>query len=159
MNTLHIQVENGSTVNHPAFECNLIEAFGAIPANWEPFMRVEKPGPTLYQILDNQEPVYIKVAGVWTDVWSLREMTVTEKAARQQTAKDAWAIRDQAFNFTAWVLDVATCTFVPPIQRPVVADKIFRWSGADNNWREAPSMPETGGPYKFDFTQWTWVAV
>jgi len=156
---LYIETENGQPINHPAFEDNLMQAFGEIPANWETFTRVEKPAPTLYQILDNQEPVYIKVAGVWTDVWSLREMTVTERAARQQTAKDAWATRDQASNFTAWVLDVATCTFVPPIQRPVVADKIFRWFGADNNFKEAPLYPETGGPYKFNFTTWIWVAV
>jgi hypothetical protein len=62
-----------------------------------------------------------------------------------------------AFNFTAWVLDEATLRMVPPTPRPVEEGKIFRWSGADNNWKEAPAQPEAGGPYKFDFAQWIWV--
>jgi len=157
MHTLYIQIDAGVPVNHPAYEDNLIEAFGAIPANWEPFVRVERPVPTIYQLLDNQDPVYTKVAGIWTDVWSLRELTAAEKDAKQQAVKDAWATRDQAANFTAWLFDEATNAFVPPILRPATGN--YRWSGADSNWREAPAIPETDGPHKFDFTQWVWVAV
>lgn len=81
---LYIETENGATKNHPAFEDNLIQAFGLIPAQWEPFTRVERPIPGVYQVLENQEAVYAKVDGVWTDVWTVRDMTAEEKAAKQQ---------------------------------------------------------------------------
>ena len=154
---LYIETENGATKNHPAFENNLIQAFGSVPAHWEPFTRVERPTPSVYQVLESQEAVYAKVDGVWTDVWTIRDMTDEEKAAVQQAVRDAWALIPNAFNFTAWVLDEATLRMVPPTHRPVEEGKIFRWSGADNNWKEAPAKPE--GQYTFDFAQWAWVSV
>jgi hypothetical protein len=154
---LYIETENGATKNHPAFEHNLIQAFGSVPAHWEPFVRVERPTPSVYQVLESQEAVYAKVDGVWTDVWTIRDMTNEEKAAVQQAVRDAWALLPNAFNFTAWVLDEAALRMVPPTPRPVEEGKIFRWSGADNNWKEAPAKPE--GQYTFDFAQWAWVSV
>ena len=152
---LYIETENGATKNHPAFEHNLIQAFGSVPAHWEPFVRVERPTPSVYQVLESQEAVYAKVDGVWTDVWTIRDMTNEEKAAVQQAVRDAWALLPNAFNFTAWVLDEAALRMVPPTPRPVEEGKIFRWSGADNNWKEAPAKPE--GQYTFDFAQWAWI--
>ena len=76
---LYIETENGNPINHPAFEDNLLQAFGAIPAHWEPFNRVERPTLSIYQVLDSQESTYQKIDGVWTDVWSLRDMTSEEK--------------------------------------------------------------------------------
>jgi len=156
---LYIETENGATKNHPAFEENLIQAFGSVPAHWEPFTRVERPIPSVYQVLESQEAVYAKVDGVWTDVWSIRNMTNEEKAAVQQQVIDAWALIPNAFNFTAWVLDEAALRMVPPTPRPVEEGKIFRWSGADNNWKEAPAKPEGEGQYAFDFAQWVWIQV
>ena len=63
---LYIEIENGVAKNHPAFEDNLLEAFGAIPENWESFVRVETPIIDVYEV---RELVYAKVDGVWTDVW------------------------------------------------------------------------------------------
>jgi len=154
---LYIQTENGQTVNHPAFESNLIAAFGGVPDHWKPFVRVERPTLGVYEVLESEQPAYEFVDGVWTDVWTVRPMTAEEKAAAQQAVRDAWALIPNAFNFTAWVLDEATLRMVPPTPRPVEEGKIFRWSGADNNWKEAPAQPEAGGPYKFDFAQWIWV--
>jgi hypothetical protein len=155
---LYIETENGQIKNHPAFEDNLLQAFGAIPAHWEPFTRVERPVPGVYQTMDSTESVYAKVDGVWTDVWTVRDMTAEEKAAKQQAARDAFNTRPQAENWSAWTLDEATCTMVPPIPRPEpVEGKIVFWSGADANWKEAPARPE--GDYKFDFIAWAWVAV
>jgi len=154
---LYIETENGATKNHPAFEDNLIQAFGSVPAHWEPFTRVERPTPSVYQVLESQEAVYAKIDGVWTDVWAIRNMTDEEKAAVQQAVRDAWALIPNAFNFTAWVLDEATLRMVPPTPRPVEEGKIFRWSGADNNWKEAPAKPEGEGQYTFDFAQWAWI--
>ena len=154
---LYIETENGATKNHPAFEHNLIQAFGSVPAHWEPFVRVERPTPSVYQVLESQEAVYAKVDGVWTDVWAIRDMTNEEKAAVQQAVRDAWALIPNAFNFTAWVLDETALRMVPPTPRPVEEGKIFRWSGADNNWKEAPAKPEGEGQYTFDFAQWAWI--
>jgi hypothetical protein len=155
---LYIETENGQIKNHPAFEDNLLQAFGSIPAHWEPFIRVERPTLGVYQILESNEPVYTKVNGVWTDVWSLREMTLEEKTARQQAVITAFNEREYASNWSTWTLDEATCTMVPPIPRPEpVEGKLVMWCGADNNWKEAPARPE--GEYKFDFIAWAWVAL
>jgi hypothetical protein len=154
---LYIEIENGATKNHPAFEDNLMQAFGAIPAHWEPFTRVERPVPSVYQTMDSQEPVYAKVDGVWTDVWTVRELTVEEKDAKQQAVITAFNDRPQSSNWSAWTLDEATCTMQPPIPRPEPIEGVLvLWCGADANWKEAPARPE--GEYKFDFFAWDWVA-
>jgi hypothetical protein len=155
---LYIQIKNNQPVNHPAFEDNLIQAFGAIPEQWEPFTRVERPIPGVYQLLESKEAVYAKIDGVWTDVWTVCDMTVEEKVAKQQAVIDAFNTREQASNWSAWTLDEATCTMQPPIPRPAfVEGKLVFWCGADANWKEAPVRPE--GEYKFDFFAWDWVAV
>lgn len=110
---LYIETENGVTKNHPAFEDNLIQAFGAIPAHWERFVRVERPVPTMYQTMDNPDSVYTQVDGVWTDVWSLRDMTAEEVATKQQVEKDRWAALPNRENFVTWTFDEATCTYQP----------------------------------------------
>jgi hypothetical protein len=155
---LYIETENGVTKNHPAFEDNLIQAFGAVPAHWEPFTRVERPTPGVYQLLESDEAVYAKVDGVWTDVWSVRDMTAEEKTAKQQAVITAFNAREQAENWSAWTLDVATCTMVPPVPRPdPIEGKMVFWCGAETNWKEVPTRPE--GNYKFDFLAWQWVQV
>jgi hypothetical protein len=112
---LYIQTQGGQPINHPAFEDNLTQAFGAIPKTWERFIRVERPVPGAYQILENQEPIYSKVNGVWTDVWVVHEMAPEEKAAKQQATKDAWAALPNRDNFSTWVFDETTCTYIPPV--------------------------------------------
>jgi len=154
---LYIQTENGQTVNHPAFEDNLIAAFGGVPDHWKPFVRVERPTLGVYEVLESEQPAYQMVDGVWTDVWTVLTIPDEEKAAKQQAVRDAWALIPNAFNFTAWVLDEAALRMVPPTPRPVEEGKIFRWSGADNNWKEAPAKPEGEGQYTFDFAQWAWI--
>jgi hypothetical protein len=160
---LYIETENGQIKNHPAFEDNLIQAFGAVPAHWEPFTRVERPTLGVYQTMDSNEAVYAKVDGVWTDVWSVRDMTAEEKTAKQQAVITAFNSREQAENWSAWTLDEATCTMVPPIPRPEpdvakLEQRIMTfWCGADNNWKDTPVRPE--GEYKFDFIAWQWVEV
>lgn len=160
---LYIQTENGQTKNHPAFESNLIQAFGAIPAHWEPFIRVEQPTLDIYQVLENDEAIYVKVDNVWTDVWSLRNMTVEEKTTKQQDVITDFNNREQASNWSAWTLDEATCTMQPPILRPEpdeakLDQRIYTfWCGADNNWKDTPVRPE--GNYRFDFFAWSWTEV
>jgi hypothetical protein len=159
---LYIETENGQIKNHPAFEDNLMQAFGEIPAHWEPFTRVERPMPGVYEVLESEEVVYAKVDGVWTDVWSVRDLTAEEKTAKQQAVITAFNAREQAENWAAWTLDEATCTMVPPIPRPepdqtkLDASIFTFWCGADANWKDTPVRPE--GDYKFDFIAWQWVA-
>jgi hypothetical protein len=162
---LYIETENGATKNHPAFENNLIQAFGSVPSHWEPFIRVEPPVPGMCQVLVSDNPVYTKIDGVWTDVWTVREMTTEEKAPIQQTIRDAFAAREQAENWSAWTLDEATCVMVPPIPRPAAdetktaAGIMTFWCGADANWKDTPAKPVDEHQYKFDFFAWEWVQV
>jgi hypothetical protein len=154
---LYIETENGQIKNHPAFEHNLIEAFGAVPEYWEPFVRVERPTPSVYQYFNSEEPTYQKVGGVWTDVWDIQEITEEEKTAKQQNVKNLWAARDQADNWSAWIFDEETCSYQPPIPRPT--DRPVIWSGANNGWVDLPQRPDDGKNYKLDFYTSSWVEV
>jgi hypothetical protein len=160
---LYIETKNGQVINHPALESNLLQAFGSIPNNWEPFIRVERPAPGIYELLESDTPVYAKVDNVWTDIWSVREMTAEEKTAKQQAVITAFNDRSQAENWSAWTLDEATCTMQPPIPRPEpdeakLEQRIYTfWCGADNNWKDTHVLPE--GNYKFDFLAWQWIEI
>jgi len=157
---LYIETENGVTKNHPAYEDNLIQAFGTIPAHWEPFTRVERPILGVYELMTADEPTYEKVDGVWTDIWHKRDMTTEEKTAKQQVAVAIFNKHEYASNWSAWTLDEATCTMVPPIPRPAPVEGVLVfWCGADNNWKEAPAYPVDDNPYKFDFFVWQWVQI
>lgn len=160
---LYIEIENGLTKNHPAFEDNLVQAFGEVPAHWAAFIRIERPELTVYQTLDLDEPSYEKVNGVWTDVWALRDMSSDEQSAKQELVVTAFRNRRQASNWAAWTLDEATCTMVPPIPHQApdlnkLKQNIFTyWCGADNNWKDTPAMPQDGNNHNFDFIAWQWI--
>ena len=154
---LYIQIKNNAPVNHPAFEENLIQAFGSVPDNWKRFVRVEMPTPSVYEVLVDNEPTYQMVDGVWMDVWATRTMTTEEKLAKQEITKNLWAQREYLSNFTAWVFDEALCEFVPPTPQPSTG--VYRWSGPDNAWKETPPKPTNDKAYNFDFFAWQWVQV
>jgi len=159
---LYIEIENGQAKNHPAFEDNLIQAFGAIPAQWEPFIRVPKPKPEIsrYEVVDPEESAYRKIDGVWMDVWTVRPMTELEKTNLQKTIKNSWEAHPEYQNFVAWVFDEDTCWYKPPIPRPEpIKGVTVLWCGADNNWKEAPARPVDDNQYKFDYIAWVWVAL
>lgn len=128
---LFIQVNEGQPVNHPAFEDNLLRAFGRIPEDWEPFVRVEQPTPGVYELLDSPDPTYQKINGVWTDVWALRSMTSAEKTAKQDAVKAQWA----QTGFASWVFDEDTCRFKAPVPRPTDG-KNYRWDEPTISWIE-----------------------
>jgi hypothetical protein len=155
---LYIEIENGQPKNHPAFEDNLMQAFGVIPANWEPFVRVEQPVLGVYELINFDVPPYAKVNDVWTDVWTIRDMTAEEKLVKQQDTKNVFNSREQAENWSAWTLDETTCVMAPPISRPApIEGAQVDWCGAENNWKEVPTRPTNNGQYKFDFLVWQWV--
>jgi hypothetical protein len=115
---LFIQIEDGNCINHPAFEDNLIQAFGDVPPNWEPFIRIPRPNIGPYRTLESQEPTYQKIDGVWQDVWALSEMTEEEKIAKQNKYKEEWAALGAAGNllegWDTWQFDETLCLYIPP---------------------------------------------
>ena len=130
---LYIETENGQFKNHPAYEENLIQAFGQIPEHWELFIRLEAPVLSAYQVFKDPRVTYEKVSGVWTDVFHIRNMTEEEKNTKQQQVKEYWAGMPNRDNFTAWVFDENICEYVPPTPRP---NNNCRWDGATNSWVE-----------------------
>lgn len=158
---LYIQIKNGQPINHPAFEDNLIEAFGSVPSNWEPFVRIEHPALGEYEKFDEPDVTYEKVNDVWTDVFHVVEMTVEEKAAAKQikinAVKAAWTRLPQRDNFSAWVFNEDTIKYEPPIPRPT--DREVIWHGASNGWVDKPQKPDDGKEYTIDFYTSSWVEV
>lgn len=162
---LYIQIENGQPINHPVLMDNLISVFGRVPDGWEQFIRMQRPEVGVYQVLDSEDPTYQKQHGYWMDVWPLRDMTPEEKAAKQQTVRNEFNSREQAANWSAWVIDDATCTMQPPIARPepnlekLNAGVYTFWCGAEGGWKDTPAKPVDDNQYKFDFLAWQWVQV
>lgn len=132
---LYIQVENGKTVNHPALKENLLQAFGEIPNNWQPFIRVSSPSLRIYEVLASKEPTYEFVDGVWTDVWQIREMTPEEKLEKQNFVKELWNSKPNRENFSTWTFDEEKCEFVPPVPKPE-GDNLHYWDGETNSWKK-----------------------
>jgi len=158
---LYIRIKDGQPFEHPIFGDNFRQAFPEIDTNNLPeeFARFERIAAPVFGVYEINEGVrYQRFGDIIKDVWTVRPMTAEEKVTTQQAVRDAFNSREQASNWSAWTLDEATCTMVPPIPRPdPVKGKIVLWCGADNNWKEAPARPE--GQYKFDFFAWEWVAV
>lgn len=135
MMKLYIQIENGQPVNHPALEENLMQAFNVIPDNWIAFERIERPQIGVYDLFDQDYPEYQLVDGIYKDVWLIRPMNELEKTAKQQVVKDRWDSLPNRENFTAWVFDEVTCSYIPPVPRPDDG-KLYKWDGTVNNWVE-----------------------
>lgn len=162
---LYIKIQDGQPINHPAYDENLIQAFGAVPEGWEPFVRVERPAIGNFEVLGSEEPAYKKVAGVWTDVWEVRPMTEQEKVAKRQIINAEIVSHPQGSNWAAWVADEATGKLKPPIPRPPKdvekeAVGIYTyWCGAENGWKDTPPKPVGEDEYIFNFIAWQWFKV
>jgi hypothetical protein len=169
---LYIQVENGQPINHPSLEENLIEAFGAVPENWKPFIRLEPPNLEWSQTFQNPKVVYEKVNGVWADVFQIRELNAEEqdqKRAQEEAEfsewhknavieyKARWDALPQRDNFAAWTFNEELIRYEPPIPRPT--DREVIWHGASNSWVDKPIKPDDGKQYRLDFYTSSWVEV
>jgi hypothetical protein len=126
---LYIETENGQIKNHPAFEDNLIAAFGAVPEHWVPFVRIEPPKLGPYE--KNQTVTYELVNGVYTDVFHCEQMTAEEITAKQDEVKSSWAQR----GYPSWVFNETTCIFDPPTPMPT-DNKRYRWDESTTSWVE-----------------------
>jgi hypothetical protein len=86
---LYIKVIDGSPVDHPLLETNLLHIYDElenIPDHYEPFVRVgQNVNPGLYQKVVF---TYEKIDGVWQDVWTVVDMTDDEKSVRESELKD-----------------------------------------------------------------------
>lgn len=140
---LFIRIKDGQPFEHPIFGDNFRQAFPDVDVNNLPpefarFERVEPPSIGAYE--KNQTVSYQLVGGVYTDVFSVEQMTAEEIAAKQQFVKDEWA----QHGFTSWVFDETTCSFAPPVARPVDG-KYYRWDEPTVSWIEVTLTPNTHG--------------
>jgi hypothetical protein len=149
---LYIQIENGQPVNHPALDSNLIQAFGAIPANWEPFERLTQPALGVYE--KNQTVSYQKIGEFWTDVFSCEQMTSEEIAQKQQAIKDLWVANN---GFASWSFDEVICAFLPPVSYPTDGNN-YAWRESDTSWVYVPEKPHGEG-WSFNLISGVWEQV
>jgi hypothetical protein len=163
---LYIETEDGVTKNHPAYEDNLIQAFGAVPAHWEPFIRVAAPPVGTFEVYEGAS--YALVDGVWTDVHNVRPMTAEEKAARIEQAR--------ANLRPNWTLNEATLQAIQPPRPTVKGAYPYKFDRETNQWLESdvppfPSWvpsedglryvaptPKPEGQYRWDEATLSWVA-
>jgi hypothetical protein len=132
---LYIQIENGQPVNHPAFEDNLMQAFGSIPSNWVPFNRIQQPTELLTSPFQTALCTYaLSSDGVtWEDVWTAVEMTDAEKSAliAERQAKPPGP------NVT---LNTTTLFWEPNTPKPTDGQKYY-WNYQTGAWVEIPATP------------------
>jgi len=161
---LYIETEDGVTKNHPAFEDNLIQAFGSVPERWKPFVRVEPPAVGLFEVCDC---VYELVNGVYTDVHNVRPMTAEEKAAKIAEARAS--LRPN------WTLNEETLQPSPPPRPTVKGAYPYKFDIETNQWLESnvpplpswipsedglryvPPIPRPEGQYRWDEATLSWI--
>ena len=110
---LYIETEDSVIKNHPAYEDNLIQAFGSVPANWKQFIRVDAPLVGPFDVLEG--PVYEWDNDLIKDVWTISPMTDEAKAAK--------IAEYQAMPppFPDWTLNLETLKWEAPVSKPTDA--------------------------------------
>lgn len=83
---LYIKVIDGQPIDHPSLESNLLETFGEIPAEYQPFVRINPLSVPKghFEKIDLNDYNYEFVDGVWTDRWVVSPMTEEEIVAKKQ---------------------------------------------------------------------------
>jgi hypothetical protein len=132
---LFIRIKNGQPFEHPIFGDNFREAFpnvdtNNLPAEFARFVRVEAPVVGPYE--KSRTVSYQLINGVYTDVFSIEQITDEEIAAKQQAAKDAWATSNGP---ASWTFNEATCSFDAPTLRPTDG-KFYQWDEPTTSWVE-----------------------
>jgi hypothetical protein len=132
---LYIQLENGQPINHPIMEDNLVQAFPEmdldnLPNNFTRFERVPSPGVGIYEV--SEGTTYEWVDGIVKDVHHIRAMTLEERTAKQDAAKDEW---QRQGGFASWIFNEEMCYFEPPIPYPADG-KVYLWDESTTSWVE-----------------------
>lgn len=157
MSDLYIQVKDGTTVDHPVIEQNLIEVFGEIPDNYKPFVRVPRPNSNTLGAFQKfvetyDTPNYQLVDGVWQDTWTVVDMTQEERAAKIA------AVQSMQPVFPSWVFSAETCVWSAPVPKPAEGGP-YAWNEVKQSWALAPTtdIPAVGGPYAWNLDEQRWV--
>ena len=136
---LYIQLnEKGKAFGAPYLESNLLHAYGEIPPNFEPYVKVVPPHLDIYETFVTKGPICKKIDGVWKEVWPKRAMLPHEKVHRQNQEKQRLSEHPHYDNYTAWSWNSETCQYDPPIPRPNNG-KEHLWHGGANTWIELVS--------------------
>jgi hypothetical protein len=127
---LFIQIENSQPIGHPAFEDNLIQAFGSVPSNWFPFNRVQQPIDLLKTPFQITQVNYVLSSDglSWEDAWTTVEMSDAEKAeliAKEQAKKPCPNV----------TLDTNTLEWIKDTPKPTDGKK-YRWDWTNGVWNE-----------------------
>ena len=155
---LYIKLNNGSPVDHPILEDNLLQTFPGIDLSsseeYKEFVRKPRPTIGVYEVIDNI--TYGKENEVYTDVYNIREMTAQEKLEKQNETKQNFA----STGWVSWTFDENTCSHIPPIAHPEVVPGIeWFWSENVGNWLEVQPMPppKDGKYYDLDLDTGYWI--
>jgi hypothetical protein len=132
---LFIRIKNGQPFEHPIMGDNFRQAFpdvdtSNLPAEFARFVRIQAPTVGVYE--KNLTVSYQLVDGVYTDVFSIEQMTAEEIAAKQQSVKDVWAANS---GFASWIFNETTCAFESPVAYPTDG-KMYRWDEPTLSWVE-----------------------
>lgn len=135
---LFIRIKDGQPFEHPIFSDNFRLAFpdvdtNNLPAEFARFVRIERPQVGPYE--KNQTVSYQLVDGVYTDVFSVEQMTDDEKLAKQEYIKSQWLISP---NWASWTFNDETCQYDPPVPRPNDGKK-YTWDELTTSWIEIVS--------------------
>jgi hypothetical protein len=137
----YIEVDNeGNCINHPIDEDNLIQVFGSISSKYEPFVRVEQNVfPDLFEVMN--EVQYLKVDGVWTDVWTKRDMNSNEKFKKNaQIAREFHFTVTNAKTAAEQSRDNATDDEQKALWQDYI-DELQRWVYRDHTGSNLPKPP------------------
>lgn len=130
---LFIQIKNGLPFQHPILGDNFRQVFPDIDVNNLPpefarFERIPQPLIGIYQIYDGV--TYEWIDGIVKDVHHIRDMTIEEKTAKQDSVKTDWV---QNSGYASWIFDEELCSFVPPIPYPTDGNN-YTWDEQSISW-------------------------
>lgn len=130
---LYIQIKNGQPFEHPILGDNFRQAFPNVDTNNLPewaarFERVETPLIGVYEVYEGV--TYEWDGKIVKDVHHVRQMTDSEKTAKQNAVKEEWSTK----GFLSWTFDEETCSFIPPVSRPEDG-KLYKWDETTTSWK------------------------
>ena len=94
MDSLFLKVVDNQPIDNPVYESNLIQVYGYVPSEYQPFTRIQQNVTPL--IYENVTDTYQAVDGQWQDVWVISEQTTEEKAATTAKIKADGTAQQQA---------------------------------------------------------------
>ena len=158
---LYIKIKDGIPEGHPLLEENLISAFPEIdlnnlPDDWAEFQRISIPSLAVYEVYDRTEYELNSQTGVYQDKHIIRQMTDSEKIAKQEQFKSEWNSAPTS-AFASWIFNADMCRYDPPVSPPESAfPNQWLWKESDLNWVSMPTKPDDGKNYYLDVVEVIW---